>query len=113
MCGYDETGAQCPADCKGSCGDGFCSMSETCKGAPMKRHLVEECFDDCGECDASATLAGLFFSISSQVMYVALCSNAGMARLTLRKSASMFLPLRSRALSGGMLSHRHRTYVST
>ena len=63
LCGYDETEAGCPADCKGFCGDGFCSLGETCSGVPQddptyKPHRgVEVCEADCGECDASATLA--------------------------------------------------------
>jgi hypothetical protein len=42
----------------GSCGDGFCSLSETCKGGnePPPKH-VTTCFEDCGECDVSSTLA--------------------------------------------------------
>jgi hypothetical protein len=42
----------------GSCGDGFCSLSEMCKGGnePPPNH-VTTCFEDCGECDVSHTLA--------------------------------------------------------
>jgi hypothetical protein len=57
LCGHDETGAQCPEDCKGSCGDGFCSMSEACRGFAPLMPGAEECYLDCGECDATATLA--------------------------------------------------------
>ena len=57
LCGYDETGATCPADCAGSCGDGFCSMGEACKGGSTRKPGVEECVADCGDCDARAALA--------------------------------------------------------
>jgi len=51
----------------------FCSFGETCSGANSKRENMQECSADCGECDASSTLAGFVYVCMCVCVYVCMC----------------------------------------